>query len=53
LDFTAGLPLAMIRHLTWSGLKPGFCWMISAATPETTAAACDVPDMVKKSPLFM
>jgi len=29
--------------LTWSGESHGRCSSISAAAPETTAAACDVP----------
>ena len=43
----------MMRHFTWSGVRPWLLLMTSAATPDTTAAACEVPDMVKKSPLFM
>ena len=53
LPFTAGLPLAMMRHFTWSGVRPGLFASTSAATPETVAAACDVPDIWKKSPLLM
>ena len=37
--------------LTWSGLIPGRCCKISAAAPETTAAACEEPDPLKKREL--
>ena len=43
----------MMRHFTWSGVSPLLALMTSAATPDTTAADCEVPDIVKKSPLFM
>ena len=39
--------LDISRHLTSSGVSPGFCFSISAATPLVTAVACEVPDMVK------
>ncbi len=29
--------------LTWSGVSDGRCWSSTAAAPDTTAAACDVP----------
>ena len=35
------------------GREAGLLLSTSAATPETTAADCEVPDIVKKSPLFM
>ena len=31
--------------LTWSGVQSGCCSKISAATPETTGAAIEVPPM--------
>ncbi len=35
-------------HLTWSGVRVGgSSSSIRATTPETTAADCEVPDMVK------
>jgi len=45
----AGRAEAMRRHLTSSGESTGSASNISAATPLTTAAACEVPDMTKKS----
>jgi hypothetical protein len=36
--------------LTWSGLRFGRTLSRSAATPETMAAACDVPDPRKNRP---
>src|SRR6478735_380707 len=46
-DFTAGRALSIKRHLTWSGVRFGFTSSINATTPLVTAAACDVPDIVK------
>ncbi len=33
----------VISAFTWSGVRSGRCWRSSAAAPETTAAACEVP----------
>src|SRR5205807_6389220 len=37
----------MSAHLAWSGVSEGLAWNIRAATPETTAVACDVPVPLK------
>ena len=36
--------LPMRAALTWSGEAPGYCDRYRAASPDTTAAACEVPD---------
>src|SRR3954470_5667007 len=37
------LAVPMSRALTWSGVRSGRCEISSAAAPETTAVACEVP----------
>ncbi len=49
---TAGRAVAIRRHLTSSGVRLGSACSSSAATPLTTAAACEVPDMLKKRLLY-
>src|ERR1019366_4941901 len=41
----------MIRNFTWSGVSQGYFCRTSAAMPLTTAAACDVPDIVYSTSL--
>ena len=41
------LAVAIRTPLTWSGVSAGFASMIRAVTPETTAAAWDVPEPLK------
>ena len=36
-------PSTSAARFTWSGVRPGRCCSSSAAAPETTAAACEVP----------
>jgi hypothetical protein len=38
------------RNLTWSGVRVGRCCRSSAAAPDTTAVACDVPDPRNRRP---
>ena len=45
--FTAGRALSISRHFTCSGVSDGLTSSISATTPLVTAAACDVPDIVR------
>ena len=39
----SGLAVVISRALTWSGVRPGRCCSSSAAAPEATAAAWEVP----------
>ena len=41
LGMAAAVPVR--SAFTWSGVMSGRCWISSAAAPETTAAACEVP----------
>src|SRR3954451_19817150 len=51
VDVTTARERLMIVFLTWSGDRFGKAWMTSAASPETTAAAIDVPPTWKYWPL--
>ena len=39
----SGEAVSMSSFFTWSGVAEGCCCKISAAAPDTAAAACDVP----------
>jgi hypothetical protein len=43
VGFTAGLPLAMMRHFTWSGVRPGSGSEHQRGDAGDTAADCEVP----------
>ena len=42
-----GIAVPIRRALARFGVRLGFTWNISAATPDTTAAACEVPVPLK------
>ena len=50
LSSWAGRADAISRHFTSLGVRLGSLWSIRATMPEVTAAACEVPDMVKWAP---